>query len=146
MVVPAIVVGRAERYSHVDSVSLFGGDLENHICLGTNVQGLGGVNHAKNDVVIKYELLPLTAVDKSILNELVRKVQFLFAHHSLFVLHHWHCSQFEGERHLIEACLVIEPLSHSMSLLVVQNELVVALSEDDVDALLVLACLLRHHA
>ena len=41
---------------------------------------------------------------------------------------------------------MIEPLSHSMSLLVVQNELVVALSEDDVDALLVLACLLRHHA
>jgi hypothetical protein len=124
---------------HVDPVGLLRRHLHEHVGLWSDLDGLGRVDEAQENVVVKDKPLSISVVNEPALNEGFRQEEFVTAHHTLLVLNHRDCLQLERERHVGKAGVVGEPPPDGILLLIKDGELVPTLGEDHVDADLVFA-------
>lgn len=145
-VVIYVFAALAEAHLHVDAVCLFCGDLEEHVLFRSNLDMLGVIHYIQQDRVLEDELLPIAAIDESVLDERVDQVQFVGAHDALFILHDWRSLQFETEWNILETCTRREPVSDLVFLLVENDQFVLATRQYHVNVEFVLADLRRFDA
>lgn len=107
---------------------------------------LGVIHYIQQDRVLEDELLPIAAIDESVLDERVDQVQFVGAHDALFILHDWRSLQFETEWNILETCTRREPVSDLVFLLVENDQFVLATRQYHVNVEFVLANLRRFDA